>query len=76
MIASIYSGTPLFWTPLGQLKGGVLISLVNWTLIAGTDFEIFHRGWLSRWLPILYHNEPWGWLASNDTPIPIIHINK
>ena len=44
---------------------------------AGADPELYRGGWLSGWLPILYHTEPLGWLASNDQLIPIIScINK
>ena len=39
----------------------------------GANPEVFHGGWLSGWLPALYYTEPWGWMASNDRPIPIVY---
>ena len=56
------------------LKGGEeWISLTGFSPIMGWSRNI---PW--GWLPIFYHTEPYrGWLASNDTSIPIVScINK
>ena len=39
--------------------------------VTGADPETFHGAWLSGWL-LFNYTEPWGWLASNDRPTPIV----
>ena len=55
----------MYQSPLSHGAYHVVLHTEN----TGADPEIFHGGWL----PVLYYTEPWGWMASNDRPIPIVY---
>ena len=62
-----------FSTGLGSASNFMLMQVLiqNYSVGGGGG------GGLRGWLPILYHTEPLGWLASNDRLIPIVScINK
>ena len=38
----------------------IVVVVADLCPFSGADPEIFHRGWLSGWLPVLYYTELWG----------------